>query len=52
MMNTKLHYKVEWGTGNTRRTIKAAEVRINARENAGTGFGQYVVTGRDVSVPE
>ena len=52
MMNSKLHYKVEWGTGNTRRTIKAAEVRINARENAGTGFGQYVVTGRDVSVPE
>jgi hypothetical protein len=56
----KHHYRVEWGwaddydsvlnVGHREGIIRAAELRLNARENPGTGFGEYTVTGKDVSV--
>lgn len=56
----KYHYRIEWGWaddynavtgfGNRAGVIPAAEIRINTRENPGTGLGQYTVTGKDVSV--
>jgi hypothetical protein len=49
---SKAHQTVRWGneTGLIRE-IPAAQLRINARENPGTNFGQYTVTGQDVSAP-
>jgi hypothetical protein len=50
LTGTKLHYTVVWGDGVTERTIPAAEIRINGRENPGSGYGVWTITGRDVSV--
>lgn len=52
LMGGKTHPQVSWGEGANKRTIKAAELRINARENPASGFGVYLVTGRAVDVPE
>jgi len=56
----KNHYRIEWGWadqfdvasnfGQRKGIIPAAEIRLNTRENPGTGFGEYTITGKDVSV--